>query len=506
MVGGLADWFAVTALFRHPLGIPIPHTAIIPERKDQFGRDARRVRPGELPRRRRHRRAGARRPRSCAELADVAGRPGQRRRSSPATPPTSWSALADLVRRRRRPPRPRGRGRAARSTPSPLAPLAGRALRADDRRRTATTSCSTPVLARPRPLPRREPGGAARAVRGESPWWLPGRGRGPHLRPAARRGPATCSARCATIPTTSCARSSTRRLRELADRLEHVARAARARASSSSASCSATPSCASGRRRCGPTSRRRCAPRPPTPTPSCAGGWPTPSPGVGARLQRGPGARGTRSRRRSRPACALRRRALPRRDRRARERHDRPLGRRGDRPAGSSCCSAPTCSSSASTAPSSAASPACHPHGGGDHRLTGRRGTPTRCRTGSQPYGVRDRHRRRDHERQGGAGRRRRHRRRGAVAVRWRRSARRAGRAGRRRAVGRGGDAVREVTAGAGRRPPPTSPRSACAASTRRSCRSTRTATPVAPMVLWQDQRGTDHSLGDHERARRRVR
>jgi uncharacterized membrane-anchored protein YjiN (DUF445 family) len=37
MVGGLADWFAVVALFRHPLGIPIPHTAIIPERKEQFG-------------------------------------------------------------------------------------------------------------------------------------------------------------------------------------------------------------------------------------------------------------------------------------------------------------------------------------------------------------------------------------------------------------------------------------------------------------------------------------
>ncbi len=37
MVGGLADWFAVTALFRHPLGIPIPHTAVIVERKDQFG-------------------------------------------------------------------------------------------------------------------------------------------------------------------------------------------------------------------------------------------------------------------------------------------------------------------------------------------------------------------------------------------------------------------------------------------------------------------------------------
>jgi uncharacterized membrane-anchored protein YjiN (DUF445 family) len=37
MVGGLADWFAVTALFRYPLGLHIPHTAIIRERKDQFG-------------------------------------------------------------------------------------------------------------------------------------------------------------------------------------------------------------------------------------------------------------------------------------------------------------------------------------------------------------------------------------------------------------------------------------------------------------------------------------
>src|SRR5262245_338038 len=37
MVGALADWFAVTALFRHPLGIPIPHTAIIPRNKDRIG-------------------------------------------------------------------------------------------------------------------------------------------------------------------------------------------------------------------------------------------------------------------------------------------------------------------------------------------------------------------------------------------------------------------------------------------------------------------------------------
>lgn len=37
MIGGLADWFAVTALFRHPLGLRIPHTAIIPARKDRVG-------------------------------------------------------------------------------------------------------------------------------------------------------------------------------------------------------------------------------------------------------------------------------------------------------------------------------------------------------------------------------------------------------------------------------------------------------------------------------------
>ncbi|WP_125611899.1 DUF445 domain-containing protein [Specibacter cremeus] len=37
MVGALADWFAVTALFRHPMGLPIPHTAIIPNKKDAIG-------------------------------------------------------------------------------------------------------------------------------------------------------------------------------------------------------------------------------------------------------------------------------------------------------------------------------------------------------------------------------------------------------------------------------------------------------------------------------------
>src|SRR5690606_4213647 len=38
MDGAIADWFAVTALFRHPLGLPVPHTALIPRRKDDLGR------------------------------------------------------------------------------------------------------------------------------------------------------------------------------------------------------------------------------------------------------------------------------------------------------------------------------------------------------------------------------------------------------------------------------------------------------------------------------------
>jgi uncharacterized membrane-anchored protein YjiN (DUF445 family) len=38
VIGGIADWFAITALFRHPLGLPIPHTAVIPNQKERLGR------------------------------------------------------------------------------------------------------------------------------------------------------------------------------------------------------------------------------------------------------------------------------------------------------------------------------------------------------------------------------------------------------------------------------------------------------------------------------------
>ena len=37
LIGGIADWFAVVALFRHPLGVRLPHTAIIPRNKDRIG-------------------------------------------------------------------------------------------------------------------------------------------------------------------------------------------------------------------------------------------------------------------------------------------------------------------------------------------------------------------------------------------------------------------------------------------------------------------------------------
>ena len=87
MVGALADWFAVTALFRHPLGLPIPHTAIIPTKKDQLGVSPRRVRRRELPLRGRRTAAAARRrhrqpARRLARRAR-ARRPGDRRAGRP---------------------------------------------------------------------------------------------------------------------------------------------------------------------------------------------------------------------------------------------------------------------------------------------------------------------------------------------------------------------------------------------------------------------------------------
>ena len=121
MVGGLADWFAVTALFRHPLGLPIPHTAIIPTRKDALGRSLESfvasnflsepvvkrqgpARPGGGPGRQLARRSGARRP-GRSELAtatraairvlrDRTSRLCWRRRSCGGSRPCPWGPPA----------------------------------------------------------------------------------------------------------------------------------------------------------------------------------------------------------------------------------------------------------------------------------------------------------------------------------------------------------------------------------------------------------------------------
>ena len=154
MVGGLADWFAVVALFRHPLGLPIPHTAIITERKEQFGETlgefiqdsfltpdavAERVQPAGVGDR-------------VATLAGRAqqrrapGRPRARRRGGGGGPP----------RGRRRPRRARAASYASASSPRPLVPDGrpcarrphpGGPPQRGGRRRAAG----------PRPLPRRAP-------------------------------------------------------------------------------------------------------------------------------------------------------------------------------------------------------------------------------------------------------------------------------------------------------------------------------------------------------------
>ena len=85
MVGALADWFAVTALFRRPLGLPIPHTAIIPTKKDVLGDSLGRLRRRELPVR--GRRAGQAAPGSRSPRGSAAGSAS---RPTPTGSPPSW--------------------------------------------------------------------------------------------------------------------------------------------------------------------------------------------------------------------------------------------------------------------------------------------------------------------------------------------------------------------------------------------------------------------------------
>ena len=87
MVGALADWFAVTALFQHPMGMKVPHTAIIPPRKDRLGAGLGRF-GHELP----VRTGGRRRPRTVGVAG--AGAPGWPARAGP----DGWRQVATVLR------------------------------------------------------------------------------------------------------------------------------------------------------------------------------------------------------------------------------------------------------------------------------------------------------------------------------------------------------------------------------------------------------------------------
>ena len=69
MVGAMADWFAVTALFRHPLGLPVPHTALVPEAQGRLRPQPRGVLRRELP-------AGTGDPGAAGHGRELAGRVG----------------------------------------------------------------------------------------------------------------------------------------------------------------------------------------------------------------------------------------------------------------------------------------------------------------------------------------------------------------------------------------------------------------------------------------------
>ena len=271
MVGGLADWFAVTALFRHPLGIPIPHTAIVVERKDQFAAtlgdfiQERFLTPEAIVGRLRaaERRPAPGRLAGGAEQRRPGGRRGARRRGGRRRPPAG----------RRRPPGHRRARPASGSRRCRWRPLAGQALRfaiRDGRHQQALDA----------------------ALR-ELDRYLedaPGRAAGPARR-ASRRGGCPAPPRTASSSGSS---TGPRRVGEMLERPRPRPAAARSRpawcvlahdletspttssgASTSSTTCWPSPRCSEWiaahlARRQG----RSCAPRPPTPTRSCASGWP----------------------------------------------------------------------------------------------------------------------------------------------------------------------------------------------------------------------------------------
>ncbi len=170
MVGGLADWFAVTALFRRPLGLPIPHTAIVVERKDQFGATlAAFMRESFLTRE-----VLVERVRAAGIVGRLGGWLSKEENAARVAAEVADAAVAgaDLLRdddvHRVIEEHVRGRMEAV-----PLAPLAGRALRfvTQDGRHDEVLDAAFAGLDR-------YLGAHAQELRSQlgarSPWWLPG--------------------------------------------------------------------------------------------------------------------------------------------------------------------------------------------------------------------------------------------------------------------------------------------------------------------------------------------
>jgi uncharacterized membrane-anchored protein YjiN (DUF445 family) len=169
-VGALADWFAVVALFRHPLGLPIPHTAVIVERKEQFGETLGEfvedtfLTPASITARVRAANVGSR---AAAWLAQPANADRVAGHILDAA-----TAIADLVRDE---DVHRAIEEAVRERIEgvPLAPLAGRTLRllTEGGRHDAALDAAAAALSRYLG----EHGNELRArFPRESPWWLPG--------------------------------------------------------------------------------------------------------------------------------------------------------------------------------------------------------------------------------------------------------------------------------------------------------------------------------------------
>ena len=206
MVGGVADWFAVTALFRHPLGLPIPHTALIVERKDQFAATlgqfvqenflnadvlAERIRSARLV------------PRLAAWLADQANAARVAGHAADLVV-TVAEALRDedvqrVLDRRADPGGRRRRGGAA-----------GRAGAAGRHRGRPSRRAVRHDRVRRRPLPRRPLRRAAPAVRGRGAPLGARRGLPAGLRPAVHPAARAAGRRWPPIPATRPGVSSTR--------------------------------------------------------------------------------------------------------------------------------------------------------------------------------------------------------------------------------------------------------------------------------------------------------